>query len=27
VRYCFADQKDAAALSLRFVAGTVRKVG
>jgi hypothetical protein len=27
VRYCFDDQKDAAAFSLRFVAGTVRKVG
>jgi hypothetical protein len=27
VRYCFADQKDAAAFSLRFVAATVRKVG
>jgi hypothetical protein len=27
VRYCFADQKDAAAFSLRFVAGTVRRVG
>jgi len=27
VRYCFADQRDAAAFSLRFVAGTARKVG
>jgi hypothetical protein len=27
VRYCFADQKEAAAFSLRFVAGTARKVG
>jgi hypothetical protein len=27
VRYCFADQKDAAAFSQRFVAATVRKVG
>ena len=27
VRYCFADRKEAAAFSLRFVAGTVRKVG
>jgi hypothetical protein len=27
VRYCFADQRDAAAFSQRFVAGTVRKAG
>ena len=27
VRYCFADQKEAAAFSLRFIARTVRKVG
>jgi len=27
VRYCFFDQRDAAAFSLRFLAGTVRKAG